>query len=831
MQLEDLHIKGLSAQQVIESRKLYGVNKISTEKKSYILSVIYGVLSEPMILLLLAAALIYFITGHTGDAIFMIFAIILVAAISIFQDQKSKSALEHLKILIQPDCKVIREGKEDKIPINDLVMNDVVIVEEGGTIPADGKVVNSYDFTVNESLLTGESLSVAKNNLDGDEVYRGTQVASGMAVIKVNAIGDKTQIGKIGTHLKEIKREPSLLEIQINRFVKGMVIIGSLFFVLVWILNYLKSYDALDSLLKALTMAMSVLPEEIPVAFTTFMAIGAYRLMNMGVIVKDIKTVETLGMADVICADKTGTLTINQMKLARIYAIDSDKVVSPQEDLNDSERELIEMSMWASEPLPFDPMEKSIHNTYSSICTEDLRNDFKMIHEYPLEGTPPMMTHVYGNNQSETIIATKGGLESIISCSDLTESQIQNISNIAEALSNEGYRILGVAKGDLKSPEYPANQREINFTFLGLIAFYDPPKENISSVIAAFKNAGIQTKIITGDNQNTTLAVARKIGWKEPISHVSGDKLMEQSADKLQDTAVTTSVFSRMFPEAKLKIINALKSSGKIVAMTGDGVNDGPALKAAHIGIAMGRRGTEIAKSSASLILKDDDLATMIDAISMGRRIHSNLKKAIRYIISIHIPIILIVSIPLILGWVYPNIFSPVHVITLELIMGPTCSIIFENEPIEKNLMINPPQSFTHNFFNYQELLGSTIQGLIIAIGALLMYQYALMDSADEDTTRTMVFTTLVIANIFLTLVNRSFFYSIVTTLKYKNNLLSIMLSLTIGLLALMLFFIPARQFFEFAPLSSYHLFICIVVGIASVIWYELVKLARRLQT
>ena len=831
MQLEDLHIKGLSAQQVIESRKLYGVNKISTEKKSYILSVIYGVLSEPMILLLLAAALIYFITGHTGDAIFMIFAIILVAAISIFQDQKSKSALEHLKILIQPDCKVIREGKEDKIPINDLVMNDVVIVEEGGTIPADGKVVNSYDFTVNESLLTGESLSVAKNNLDGDEVYRGTQVASGMAVIKVNAIGDKTQIGKIGTHLKEIKREPSLLEIQINRFVKGMVIIGSLFFVLVWILNYLKSYDALDSLLKALTMAMSVLPEEIPVAFTTFMAIGAYRLMNMGVIVKDIKTVETLGMADVICADKTGTLTINQMKLARIYAIDSDKVVSPQEDLNDSERELIEMSMWASEPLPFDPMEKSIHNTYSSICTEDLRNDFKMIHEYPLEGTPPMMTHVYGNNQSETIIATKGGLESIISCSDLTESQIQNISNIAEALSNEGYRILGVAKGDLKSPEYPANQREINFTFLGLIAFYDPPKENISSVIAAFKNAGIQTKIITGDNQNTTLAVARKIGWKEPISHVSGDKLMEQSADKLQDTAVTTSVFSRMFPEAKLKIINALKSSGKIVAMTGDGVNDGPALKAAHIGIAMGRRGTEIAKSSASLILKDDDLATMIDAISMGRRIHSNLKKAIRYIISIHIPIILIVSIPLILGWVYPNIFSPVHVITLELIMGPTCSIIFENEPIEKNLMINPPQSFTHNFFNYQELLGSTIQGLIIAIGALFMYQYALMDSADEDTTRTMVFTTLVIANIFLTLVNRSFFYSIVTTLKYKNNLLSIMLSLTIGLLALMLFFIPARQFFEFAPLSSYHLFICIVVGIASVIWYELVKLARRLQT
>ncbi|NNF34906.1 MAG: cation-translocating P-type ATPase [Saprospiraceae bacterium] len=829
MKIEDLHIKGLSTEEVIESRNLYGNNKISIEKKNHILTVMVDVLSEPMILLLLAAAFIYFVTGHSGDAIFMIAAIILVAAISIFQDHKSKTALEHLKELIQPDCKVIRDGKEDKIPINDLVIHDVAIVEEGGTIPADGKVLNSYDFTVNESLLTGESLSVAKSS--EDDVYRGTQVSSGMAVIKVSAIGDKTQIGKIGIHLKEIKREPSLLQIQINRFVKGMVIIGTLFFILVWVLNFLKSNDALDSLLKALTMAMSVLPEEIPVAFTTFMAIGAYRLMNMGVIVKDVKTVETLGMADVICADKTGTLTINQMKLARIYALNSSKVVSPQEALNDSERKLIEMAMWASEPLPYDPMEKSIHDTYSSICIKDRRNDYKMIHEYPLEGTPPMMTHIYGNKKSEIITAAKGGLESIIACSDLTTTQINEITNIAEDLSNEGYRILGVAHADLQNTNFPTDQREINFSFLGLIAFYDPPKDNISSVITAFKNAGIRTKIITGDNKNTTLAIARKIGWKDPISHASGDMIMKQSDENLEEIAITTSVFSRMFPEAKLKIINALKSSGRIVAMTGDGVNDGPALKAAHIGVAMGRRGTEIAKSSASLILKDDDLATMIDAISMGRRIHSNLKKAIRYIISIHIPIILIVSIPLILGWVYPNIFSPVHVITLELIMGPTCSIIFENEPIEKNLMVNPPKSFTLNFFNYQELLGSTIQGLAITIGALFMYHYALRDSSDEDTTRTLVFTTLVIANIFLTLVNRSFYYSIVTTLKYKNNLLILMLSLTIGLLAMMLFFVPVRKFFEFAPLSNLNLIICIVIGIASVIWYELVKLARRMHT
>lgn len=831
MHQEELHIVGLSEEEVLKSREVHGTNKLSAIKKNHILEVIKSIISEPMIILLLAAALIYFITGHIGDAIFMIAAIILVAAISIYQDTKSKNALDQLKELNQPDCKVIRGGKSHTIPVDDLVIGDNIIIEEGGVIPADGSVIHSFDFTVNESILTGESVSAAKSAANNDHVYRGTQITSGMAIIQVNAIGDHSKIGKIGMYLKEVKREPSLLQIQISRFVKGMVFIGAVFFIMVWVINYLKTYDILDSLLKALTMAMSVLPEEIPVAYSTFMAIGAYRLMNLGVIVKDMKTVESLGMGNIICTDKTGTLTINHMELSKIYSIYSDRVISPNSSLTEDEKNVIEIAMWASEPLPFDPMEKSIHEVYKETCHYDRRSQFKMIHEYPLEGKPPFMTHIFKNEASEILIAAKGGLESIIDQSQPSSEIHQRIIKVAEDLSNNGYRILGVAKAKNNSPDFPDTQFEIKFELLGLVAFYDPPKENISEVIKAFKQAGIETKIITGDNENTTLAIARKIGWNDPITHLSGDDLIKMNDEKLNEAAATTTVFSRMYPEAKLKVINALKSTGNIVAMTGDGVNDGPALKAAHIGIAMGHRGTEIAKSSASLILKDDDLASMVNAISMGRRIHSNLKKAIRYIISIHIPIILIVSLPLILGWVYPNIFSPIHVIILELIMGPTCSIIYENEPIENNLMLNPPETYSNNFLSFHELSESTLQGLVITVGALGIYQFAVYGGANEAVTRTMVFTTLVVSNIVLTLVNRSFYYSVLSTMKYKNNLLLLMLSLTLGLLLLMLMFSPVRQFFVFSKLTEFQFILSMMVGIVAVIWFEIVKLLRRIQS
>ena len=412
----------------------------------------------------------------------------------------------------------------------------------------------------------------------------------------------------------------------------------------------------------------------------------------------------------------------------------------------------------------------------------------------------------------------------------MTDGEKQQVKTAIQTITNEGYRVLGVCESPFKSENFPKTQEEFKFTFKGIVAFYDPPKANINTVLNHFYKAGIAVKIITGDNAETTTAIAKQIGFKGFEHTVSGNELMDLSDLELQEKAMQTNIFTRMFPEAKLRIINALKANNQVVAMTGDGVNDGPALKAAHIGIAMGKKGTEIAKQAASLILLEDDLSKMVNAVAMGRKIYTNLKKAIQYIISIHIPIILTVFIPLALGWIYPNIFSPVHIIFLELIMGPTCSIVFENEPMEKNTMSQKPRPYTTNFFNWKELLSSIIQGLIITLGTLFIYQYSVNQGLNEAYTRTMVFTVLIAANISLTLVNRSFYYSVLTTLKYKNNMVLLIIALTIGITGLLLFIPPLTTFFEFESLNVSEVLICILTGFISVIWYEIVKFITRVR-
>ncbi|SDR86125.1 Ca2+-transporting ATPase [Polaribacter sp. KT25b] len=831
MSVNNFNIKGLNNDQVIAARKKYGKNSLDYKKENNFLDAIKTLAKEPMVLLLLAASLIYFISGRTDDAIFLASAIILVSIISLFQDSRSRNALQKLKKLSQPHCKVIRNGKIVEIKSEDLVVGDRLIVEEGTSITADGIIVHSNDFSVNESTLTGESMSVFKDKDKKDNlIFRGTTVTSGLAIATITNIGNETKLGEIGKSLGSIKEEKTPLELQITNFVKTMVIAGTIVFLVVWAINYFHSHDLLDSLLKALTLAMSILPEEIPVAFTTFMAIGAWRLMKMGIVVKQMKTVETLGSATVICTDKTGTITENKMSLAKVFSLNSDRIVSPKE-ANEDEKILITLAMWASEPIPFDAMEISLHQVYQDFQEQDERPNFKLIHEYPLGGKPPMMTHIFENNSGKRIIATKGAPEALIAVSNLTNVEKDKIKNEIQTITSQGYRVLGVGQSDFKGTDFPKTQQEFKFNFKGIVAFYDPPKKNINKVFEDFYKAGISVKIITGDNAATTTAIAEQVAFKGFEHSITGDELMQLSEKELEESVMTTNIFTRMFPEAKLRIINALKAKNQIVAMTGDGVNDGPALKAAHIGIAMGKKGTEIAKQAASLILVDDDLSKMVTAIAMGRKIYTNLKKAIQYVISIHIPIILTVFIPLALGWIYPNILSPVHIIFLEIIMGPTCSIIFENEPMEKNTMSQKPRPFTTTFFNWNELTTSIIQGLVITIGTLFVYQYAVYMLYDEALTRTMVFTVLITANIFLTLVNRSFYYSIFTTLKYKNNLVLLIISITIIITGLLLFVPSLTTFFEFKKLNFSQLVICIGIGFVSVIWYEFVKIKTRLKS
>jgi len=823
---------GLDRDEVLRSREVHGSNALQFKKQNTFLRVLKSLLTEPMVLLLLVTSTLYFVLGETGDGIFLAAAILAVSGISIFQDARSRSALENLNTLSQPQCQVIRGGAAEDIVMEDVVVGDYLIAEQGATIAADGTIVHSNDFSVDESLLTGESLPVFRDaGAEYNLVFRGTTVISGLAIIRVTEVGNQTRLGKIGKSLEAIKEAPTPLELQIKSFVKKMSAVGILVFLLVWGINYFQSRLLLNSLLKGLTLAMSILPEEIPVAFATFMALGAWRLMKMGIIVKQMKTVETLGSATVICADKTGTITKNEMALVRLYEMGGNRITDPAGPLSREGQNLIRLAMWASEPIPFDPMEQALHATYSKIYgPEDERPLYRMVHEYPLDGKPPMMTHIFEDDHGHRIIAAKGAPEALIAISGLSPTEKEQINGAFAEMARQGYRILGVAEATLNGTDFPERQQEFPFRFKGLVAFYDPPKDNIREVFQAFREAGIRIKIITGDTPLTARAIAEQIRFEGRDEMLEGDQLLAMGEAELENTVERVQIFTRMFPEAKLRVINALKARGEIVAMTGDGINDGPALKAAHIGVAMGQKGTAIAKDSAALILLEDDLSKILDAVAMGRKIYDNLKKAIQYVISIHIPIILTVFLPLALGWIYPNIFSPTHIILLELIMGPTCSILYENEPMEKQTMKRKPRPFTTTFFKWKELLTSIIQGLVITLGTLLTYQYSVKLGYGEDLTRAMVFTMLLMANIFLTLVNRSFYYSMLTTLGYKNRLVPLIIGIALFVTVSLVTIRPLAAFFEFETINLSQMAICAFIGIFSVVWFELVKWGKRLR-
>jgi Ca2+-transporting ATPase len=813
---------GLTTEQVQSARARYGWNKLESKPG---ISLIRRFLKEPMLVLLMIASTLYFATGSYAEGTFMLFAIFAVAFIARYQESKSDAALKALQAYTHPKASVIREGSVCRVATEELVMGDFFLIEEGGVIPADGIIQQQHDLSVNESMLTGESIAVNKAGAD-KSVYQGTLVTNGMAVCQVTAIGMQTRMGRIGKDIQEIKESDSPLQAQIKTFVRGMTLTGLAVFLVVWAMNFIKTMSLGQSLLKALTLAMSVVPEEIPVAFSTFMALGAWRLAQAGVIVKQANTVETLGSATVICVDKTGTLTKNEMELVSIYDLGTNKVYSREKFYE--ARSVIATAMWASEPLPFDPMEKAIHEAYAQTHTLDARGEATMVHEYPLSGVPPMMTHIFEDKTGRRIVAAKGAPEAFFSDNRLTTTQKKNIEAALQEMAEQGFRVLGVAEAIEPGPDFPREQSQFTFVVRGLLGFYDPPKENIASVLNEFYQAGIDVKIITGDNPVTTQTIAKQVHFRNAERFVTGDRLMALPQSLLEESVQTNNIFTRMFPEAKLKVIEALKKHHQVVAMTGDGVNDAPALKAAHIGIAMGRKGSEVAKHAAALILSNDDLSAMVAAITVGRAIYNNLKKAIRYIISIHIPIVLIVLLPLVFGWPYPEVFTPVHVIFLELIMGPTCSIVYEHEPVEQNVMTERPRAFTTTFFRFQELAISIIQGAVITAGLLFAYWYAINNGAPQESITSMVFLTLLIANVLLTLVNRSFRFPISTTIRYKNKLIPRVIIATL-LLVILIFAIPAtRNFFHLASLSGLQLSVCFLAAFISVMWIEVYKLFKR---
>ena len=813
-----------------EAKELQKHNILPGKQQSEFWVILKETVFEPIFILLIASAAVYLFLGEFSEAIFLGSAVVLVSAISFFQTYRSRKALSLLEVLTASKTRAIRDGEVIEINSEEIVPGDLLISEEGSLLAADGLIIHCNDFAVNEAVLTGESFSVSKSLAkDNNIVFQGTLAVSGLAVYRVTASGADSRAAKLASLAKDIKTEKPPLYKQILSFVKSMTLIGMVCFLLVLGINYYQTHEFLNSLLRALTLAMSILPEEIPVAFTTFMALGAWKLSKTGILVKGLNTVETLGAATVICIDKTGTITENRMELAAIYTYKT------QETLNSGEikdrvslNEVTEYGMWASEPVPFDPMEIALHEIYERQAERDERPDYKMIQEYPLGGVPPMMTHIFEKKNGNRIIAAKGAPEQIMEVSGLGDPEKEKVNTKIKELASQGFRILGVARTQFEGDQFPETQQEFSLTFLGLLAFYDPPKPNIEQVLDQFYDAGISVKIITGDNAVTTSAIAKQCGFREAEKSLDGKELLEMNDEELLNAADHVNIYTRMFPESKLRIINILKQKGHVVAMTGDGVNDSLALKSSHIGIAMGKRGSEVARQASSLILIDDDLSHMVEAIAIGRRIYENLKKAIQYIISIHIPIILIVTVPLLLFWKFTDIFSPVHVIFLELIMGPTCSIIFENEPIEANSMNRPPRKLSSSFFKFNELSLSIIQGLVITAACLGMGYYYMSSSHTEAEMRTIIYSTLIFSNIFLTLSNRSFYYSIFTTIQYRNILIPIILSVSLMILLFSIYLVPLQKIFQFVPLSIPELLNCMIAAFAGVMWVELFKFIKR---
>ena len=819
---------GLNDSEVLASRKLNGSNIFDLKEDRVFLNVLKEVVFEPMFLLLVAACSIYFILGQIREGVIMLISIFIVAGISFYQEYKSRNAIKALKQFTSAKVTVIRNGKSIRIEASDIVAGDLVELEEGAIIPADGTLVSSNDFSVNEFILTGESLAVYKSSDDSETVFKGTLATSGLAIFRADAVGMETHFSKIGLTLKNIQTEVTPLQLQIRSFVKNMAWFGAAAFLLVFAYNYYQSQSLTYGLLQGLTLAMSVLPEEIPVAFSAFMALGAYRLMRQNVIVKQPQFVETLGSATVICVDKTGTLTENRMEIAGIFDPAARADIKPA-DLYAKQLPIIEYAMWSSETNPFDPMEKAIFQLYERLTPVNKRNLYQQVHEYPLGGKPPFMTHIFENSKGDMIVACKGSPEAVLRQSDLSQEKQQQVLQQVTNYAQQGFRVLGVGSSDFKGHDYPKEQQEFTFSFLGLVAFNDPPKPGIEKTIEIFKQAGLGVKMITGDFTETAIAIGKQIGLDAEGGSITGEEILKMDTAQLRQQVNKYSIFARMFPEAKLKVIEALKANGEVVAMTGDGVNDAPALKSAQIGVAMGRKGSEVAKGAASIILSDDNLFHMTEAIALGRKIYDNLQKAIQYIVSIHIPIILIVILPLVLMWKFTNIFTPIHVIFMELIMGPTCSIIYENEQIEAGTMNRPPRKFTASFLSFKQLLISIVQGLFIAAGCLIS-GYVVMQHNDEATMRTVIFVTLLFSNIFLTLINRSFFYSAFTMLTYKNNLIWIIISITLLLIAFVLYVPYARQIFYLVPISFSLLMQCILVAMVSTGWVELYKFTRRLK-
>ncbi|HJV73296.1 MAG TPA: cation-translocating P-type ATPase [Noviherbaspirillum sp.] len=823
---------GLSVQEATRRLAQDGHNELPSEPRRTVGHIAFEVAREPMFMLLLAAGMIYLLLGSASDAALLLAFVLLAMSITIYQERKTERVLEALRDLSSPRALVVRDGEYVRIPGRDVVVGDLLVLEEGDRVPADGILLECHDLLIDESLLTGESVAIMKNTTNEEmrRVFSGSMVVQGGGLARVMLTGAATEIGKIGKSLQELETEKSPLQREIGILIRRFSLIGAAISLLVVILYGLSRGDWINGLLAGISLAMSVLPEEFTLILAIFMALGAWRISRSQVLTRRTPVIETLGSATVLCVDKTGTLTQNRMSVKAVvtddgvpYIFDERKHVLPE-----AVGKLLQYAVLASEISPFDPMDKAFHRSLSETADQALRpfQGWSLVHEYPLTEDMLAMTHAWRSpDGTRHTVATKGAPESIARLCRLDERRTAEMLQRVQELAAQGMRVLAVAHAEHDGGEWPDGPEAFCFTWLGLVGLADPIRPAVPQAVRECREAGVAVIMITGDYPATAQAIAHEAGLRAD-KVMSGTELDSLSDAELRTAVRELRVFARIRPEQKLRLVQALKANGEIVAMTGDGVNDAPALKAAHIGISMGERGTDVAREASSLVLLNDDFSSIVHAIRLGRRIYDNLRKALTYVVAVHLPIAGMTILPLLFGT--PLAFAPVHIVFLEMIINPACSIVFEMEHAEDDVMRRPPRAVEEKLFGAGNVTIAVLQGLGLLAAVAAVFFLGLRSGLSEAEARAGAFACVVIGNLALIVSNRSNRHAIVRLLFVPNRAQWWVLAGAAVALTLVLHTEVLQKMFHFAPVHSGVMMMVLVTAVLAIAWFESVKFFSR---
>ena len=833
---------GLSEQEAATRLRALGANTLPTEHRQPLWRLVLNLLREPMIALLLACGGLYVVLGEPREAALLLGSIAIVIGITLVQESRTEHALAALRDLASPQAVVIRDGQRHRVDSRAVVPGDLLVLREGDRVAADALVRESQHLHINESLLTGEAVPVRKAATAADValgepggedlpfVYAGTLVVGGEGIAEVQATGATSTMGRIGSSLANITEEETALHRETRQVVRVLAVTGALVCGGIVLVFGILHHAWLTGILSGLTLAMALIPEEFPVVLTIFFALGAWRIAQCQVLARRMAAIETLGATTVLCTDKTGTLTRNQMTVAQFWT--PTHALTLTNDATPFTPDLVAAAAWgafASPRQPVDPMEQALWRVLDDHPA--LRGcqhpDWTLLHTYPLTRDLLVFAQVWDDPTTQTRhIAAKGAPEALVPLFHLPAAQVARIEQQVQQMARGGLRVLGIAHTTLPANAVcPTQLAEVPLRFVGLVGFVDPVRPQVPAAVRACTRAGIRVVMITGDYPATAQVIARQAGLVGTRHCLTGKDIAALDDKQLVQAVAGVTVFARMVPDQKLRLVQALKAQGEVVAMTGDGVNDAPALKAAHIGIAMGARGTDVAREAAALVLLDDDFSSIVQAVRLGRQIFDNIRKAMAYVLAIHVPIAGLALVSVLLHW--PLALLPIHIVFLELIIDPACSLVFENEPAERDVLTRPPRPASTRIFSRSTVLTSLAQGSLLLALIMGLYDWALAHEPTVGEARALAFTALVVANLGLIFANRSETRPFITSLRDRNGLLWIITGSTLAVLALVLAVPGLRDLFAFGVLHPDDLALSLGVGGITLLSYEAIKWGR----